>query len=224
MKRHIPNFLTCCNLLSGCIGIVLSFHGNLEYAVYLIWLAMVFDFADGMAARLLNVKSAIGKELDSLADNVTFGVLPAILMFLILQDKTTNEWLPYIAFSIAVFSALRLAKFNVDTRQEESFIGLPTPANALFISSLVFFHESLSVALLIAITVIFSLLLTAELPLFSLKVKSLKWSGNEVRFIFLIIAVLLIIFLKLAALPFIIIAYILLSFINNMLLARSPGK
>lgn len=185
---------------------------------------MLFDFADGMAARLLNVKSAIGKELDSLADNVTFGVLPALLMFLMLQDKTHSPWLPYIAFLIAVFSALRLAKFNVDTRQEENFIGLPTPANALFISSLVFFQESLPIELLITITVIFSLLLVAELPLFSLKLKSAKWSGNEIRIIFILLSVLLIIFLQLAALPFIIISYILLSLIYKTLAGRSLKK
>lgn len=224
MKKHIPNFLTSCNLICGCLGIVFSFQGKPEYAVYLIWLALVFDFADGMSARLLKVKSAIGKELDSLADMVTFGVLPALLMFLMIGEKTTIEWLPFTAFIIAAFSALRLAKFNIDTRQEENFIGLPTPANALFISSLIFFTDSMSLWLLMAITFIFSLLLTAEIPLFSLKMKSLKWSGNEVRHIFLLISILLIIFFHLAALPFIIIAYIFLSFLNNIFISSSQRK
>lgn len=217
MKKHLPNFITCLNLLSGCIGISLAFNGNLEWAVYLIWLAMIFDFGDGLVARLLNVKSEIGKELDSLADMVTFGVLPSILMFLMLEEKWDHQWLTYIGFLIAVFSGLRLAKFNVDTRQEENFIGLPTPANALFISSLVFFREMLPLELLIVITIVFSLLLVAELPLFSLKLKKMTWKGNEVRFIFLLLSVLLIVFLQLAALPFIIITYILISLGYNFL-------
>ena len=222
MKKHIPNFITSCNLLAGCIGIVVSFKGHLDYAVYLIWLAMVFDFADGMSARLLKVKTLIGKELDSLADMVTFGVLPAILMYLMIGDKSTLSWLPYLAFLIAIFSGLRLAKFNVDTRQEENFIGLPTPANALFMSSLVFFQEDLPLWLLVTVTIVFSLLLVAELPLFSLKLKSFKWSGNQVRFIFLFLCLFLIVFLQLAALPFIIILYIILSVLQNLLLKRSP--
>lgn len=224
MKKHIPNFLTSCNLVCGCLGIVFSFQGKPEYAVFLIWLALIFDFADGLAARLLKVKSAIGKELDSLADMVTFGVLPALLMFFIIGGKSDIEWLPFSAFLIAVFSALRLAKFNVDTRQEENFIGLPTPANALFLSSLIFFYHSLPLWLILAITVIFSLLLIAELPLFSLKMKSFKWSGNEIRHIFLLVSILLVIFFQLAALPFIIIAYILLSFLNNIFIRNSQLK
>lgn len=193
-------------------------------SVYLIWLAMLFDFADGLSARLLNVKSAIGKELDSLADMVTFGVLPSILMFLMLQERFDSLLIPYLAFLLAIFSGIRLAKFNVDTRQEENFIGLPTPANALFISSLIFFQEQLSDWLLIIITLLFSYLLVAELPLFSLKLKSLSWKGNEIRYIFLIIAITLIAVMKLAALPFIIISYLILSVIDNYLIKRSPNQ
>lgn len=221
MKKHIPNFLTSLNLLSGCIGIVFAFKGDIVLSVYLIWLALLFDFADGLSARLLNVKSDIGKELDSLADMVTFGVLPAILMFLMLQDKFDMMGIPYLAFLIAIFSGLRLAKFNVDTRQEENFIGLPTPANALFISSLIFFQAQIPDWLLIIITLLFSYLLVAELPLFSLKLKSLKWNGNEVRYIFLITAVILLAVLQLAALPFIIISYVVYSIINNLIAIRS---
>lgn len=193
-------------------------------SVYLIWLAMLFDFADGLSARLLNVKSAIGKELDSLADMVTFGVLPSILMFLMLQAKFDSLLIPYLAFLIAIFSGIRLAKFNVDTRQEENFIGLPTPANALFISSLIFFQVQLPEWLLVIITLLFSYLLVAELPLFSLKLKSLSWKGNEIRYIFLITAVVLIAILKLAALPFIIVSYVLYSVIDNFLIKRSPNQ
>ncbi|MGK7391318.1 MAG: CDP-diacylglycerol--serine O-phosphatidyltransferase [Candidatus Cyclobacteriaceae bacterium M2_1C_046] len=224
MKRHVPNFLTSLNLLSGCIGIVFAFNGDMILSVYLIWLAMLFDFADGLSARLLNVKSAIGKELDSLADMVTFGVLPSILMFLMLQAKFDSLLIPYLAFLIAIFSGIRLAKFNVDTRQEENFIGLPTPANALFISSLIFFQVQLPEWLLVIITLLFSYLLVAELPLFSLKLKSLSWKGNEIRYIFLITAVVLIAILKLAALPFIIVSYVLYSVIDNFLIKRSPNQ
>ena len=224
MKKHIPNFITSCNLLSGCAGIVFTFQGKPDYAVYFIWLALVLDFADGMAARLLNVRSAIGKELDSLADMVSFGVLPALLMFFMLQQKTAVEWLPFSAFLIAVFSALRLAKFNIDTRQEENFIGLPTPANALFISSLIFFSGSLSLGLLMAVTIIFSFLLIAEIPLFSLKFNSLNWSGNQVRYIFLLLTLLLIVLLQLTAIPFIIIGYILLSLIDGIYRRRLRGE
>ena len=216
MKKHVPNFLTSLNLLSGCIGIVFAFNGELTISVYLIWLAMIFDFADGFSARILKVKSDIGKELDSLADMVTFGVLPSIIMFILLREEFSEEWVPYLAFLIAIFSGLRLAKFNVDKRQEESFIGLPTPANALFISSLVFFQEILPSYVLILITLVFSFLLVAELPLFSLKMKSFGWKGNEIRIVFLVVSLLLILFFQLAALPLIIICYILFSLFANL--------
>lgn len=215
MKKHIPNLITSLNLLCGCIGIVFSFRGEQEISVYLIWLALLFDFGDGMAARLLNVKSDIGKELDSLADSVTFGVLPGVMMFHMISEKTINDYLPFLAFIIPILSAIRLAKFNVDTRQEENFIGLPTPANALFISSLIFFIDLLPLWSLLIVTIIFSLLLIAEIPLFSLKFKTLRWSGNEIRIIFVILSIVLLAILKLAALPFIIVGYILLSLVSN---------
>lgn len=175
---------------------------------------MVFDFLDGFAARILNVSSPIGKELDSLADMVTFGVLPAILMLQLLEPHTTGP-LKYVALLIAVFSALRLAKFNVDEKQQSVFIGLPTPANALFLSSLIFVFERYpglnQFYILVTIAIIFSLLLVAPLELFALKFKNYSWQGNEIRFVFLMLSLIAIIILQFLALPLIILSYIMLS-------------
>ncbi|RZM21023.1 MAG: CDP-diacylglycerol--serine O-phosphatidyltransferase, partial [Pedobacter sp.] len=127
MKKQIPNALTCANLLSGCIGIVFAFQGQLDLAAYAVLISGIFDFFDGFSARLLNVKSLIGKELDSLADMVSFGFLPGVVMFKLLdQSDYTSPYLPFIGFLITIFSALRLAKFNIDERQTEDFIGLNT--------------------------------------------------------------------------------------------------
>ncbi|MEY3679312.1 MAG: hypothetical protein RI924_1453 [Bacteroidota bacterium] len=139
MKKHIPNTLTCLNLFSGCVGLVFAFENQLIFAAYAIGISAMLDFFDGMTARLLKAYSEIGKELDSLADVVSFGVLPSLIIYQLFKTSTSvHAYLPYLAFMIAVFSALRLAKFNVDTRQSEHFIGLPTPANALLIGSLPF--------------------------------------------------------------------------------------
>lgn len=175
---------------------------------------MLFDFLDGFAARLLKVSSPIGKELDSLADMVTFGVLPSIVILNLIEQHTT-EPIKYLALLIAVFSALRLAKFNVDDKQQSVFIGLPTPANALFLSSIVFVFEDFpalnQLYLLLGIAIIFSLLLVAPLELFALKFKNYSWQGNEIRFVFLLLSLTAIIFLHFLALPLIILTYIILS-------------
>lgn len=200
---------------------------ELSYATYLIWAAAIFDFLDGFLARILNAFSAIGKELDSLADMVTFGVLPSMILFYLLSQSSSNIYLPFISFLIAVFSALRLAKFNIDIRQVSTFIGLPTPANALFISSLPVIialnymelnNFILNTYTLISITLIFSFLLVAELPLFSLKFKNFKWIGNEIRYLFLAISILLLIFFKIVAIPLVILLYILLSIIEKFII------
>ncbi len=143
MKRHIPNFITSLNLFSGCIGIILALQYRIDYAAYFIAVSALFDFLDGMAARVLHVKSEIGKELDSLADVVSFGVLPGIIVYqLMAASPNTPEAgsvisiFSLLALIIPVLSAVRLAKFNLDTRQTTSFIGLPVPANALFLGSL----------------------------------------------------------------------------------------
>lgn len=220
VKKHIPNSITCGNLLCGCLGIVFTFRGEFLIATYLLWIALVLDFFDGFAARLLRVSSPIGKELDSLADMVTFGVLPSMIMYHLMGQHTDHPYLPFTSFIIAVFSALRLAIFNVDDRQQSVFIGLPTPANALFISSLIFIAGSeyssiISFGSLTAVTVIFSLLLVAPLELFALKFKSFGWKGNEIRFTFLLMSVLLIVIFKMLAIPLIILLYIILSIIKN---------
>ncbi len=215
VKKHIPNFLTCCNLICGCVGLVLTFEGKAPYAVYLVWLAMLFDFLDGFTARILKAFSPMGKELDSLADLVTFGVLPSVILFKMISAASPHAYLPFLAFIIAVFSALRLAKFNIDDRQQTVFIGLPTPANALFLSSLVFvddlYPQWLTAPVLVVITVLFSLLLVAPIELFSLKFKSFNWKGNEVRFLFLGTGLVLVLLCWQLALPLIIIAYLLIS-------------
>lgn len=239
IKKHIPNAITCGNLLCGCFGIESSFLGQLDLAFYFVILAAVLDFFDGFAARMLKVSSPIGKDLDSLADMVTFGVLPGFIMFrmLIFSSSITgnevSEFFYLIAFMIPVFSALRLAKFNNDTRQTDSFIGVPTPASTLFISSLGYIvfrnfpnpeqYSSSSLQFLNhpyylgAITVIMSFLLVAELPLFALKFKNFGWPDNKVRYLFLIIAAVLLILFQVTALPFIILLYILLSLIVNLI-------
>lgn len=216
ITRHIPNFLTCCNLLTGCIGVVFVVNGNIEAAAYFVWISCVFDFFDGFAARILKVSSPIGKELDSLADMVSFGLLPAMVIYRMMVDSDTPEYLPYVAFSIAIFSALRLAIFNIDETQSDSFKGLPTPANALFVTALPLLTGNIAIALyepwiLCTIVVISSYLLVSGIPLFALKFKNFSWKDNKIRFTFLALSVLLLAVLKFAAIPVIILLYVALS-------------
>jgi len=215
LLRHIPNALTCANLICGCLGIISLFTNKIEPA-YFIWAACVFDFFDGFAARLFKVSSPIGKELDSLADMVSFGVLPALAMFTWIEIESPTTYIPYVAIMIAVFSALRLAKFNIDTNQSDSFIGVPTPANALFLSALPFLPEAFRTVVfsqyaLAAIAIVFSLLMVAPLPLFALKFKTFGWQGNQLRFTFLALSVLLLLAFHAGAIPFIILLYIGIS-------------
>lgn len=230
IKKHIPNTITSANLLCGCLGIVFCFEGQLETAAYLMGLAMLFDFADGFVARLLKVSSPIGKELDSLADMVTFGVLPSIIMFHLMKGVACNPekctglisapYFPYMAFIIAIFSAVRLAKFNVDTRQSDSFIGVPTPANAFLIASLPFLISDYSIIsepkVLLAITLVMSYLLVAELPLLALKFKNYGFKDNVFRYLLIISSLVYLIVFQYAGIPMIIVTYILLSVFNNM--------
>lgn len=216
MIRHIPNFLTCCNLLCGCFGIVFLLEDRNVPAAYFVWAAGVFDFFDGFAARWLKVTSPIGKELDSLADVVSFGVLPSLVMYKLIGSHTAYEYLPYVAFMIAAFSALRLAIFNVDETQTDSFRGLNTPANSIFMTSLPLLPAPVGEWLyqdwlLVVITMVFSFLMVSRVEIFALKFKHFKWAGNELRFTFLALSVLLLVFLKIAALPLIILLYIGLS-------------
>ncbi len=261
IKKHIPNTITSMNLLCGCFAIVAAFNEQLTWSAMLIGLAAIFDFFDGLVARLLHVHSEIGKQLDSLADVISFGAVPGIIMFHFISADLGDYYTPInersinhlllssVAFIIPVLSAVRLAKFNIDPRQSDSFIGVPTPANAILIGSLILIMDlqlnlniyspaaletntllkpfELTIASLLynpyvlgAICIIMSLLLVAELPLFALKFKNLSWADNKTRFLFIIISVGLLITLKLIALPIIIVFYILLSIINNFASAK----
>lgn len=224
IKKHIPNFITCLNLFSGCVAVLLAFKGNYQGAFIAVLVAAVFDFFDGFTARVLNTYSPMGKELDSLADMVSFGLAPGIIVFSLLTEANINEWLPYLAFLIPVFSALRLAKFNIDERQTSSFIGMPTPANAIFWGGLAFSYATflvVNVWILIVLTVLFSYLLVAEIPMFALKVKNLKWKNNQDQYIFLIGCVVILGFFQLNAFAIIIGWYILLSLILYLLKPKS---
>ncbi len=225
MLLNFPNILTCCNLICGCMATGAAFHGHFEWAFVMIIMGAVFDFFDGMAARALGISSPIGKELDSLADVVTFGVAPSAMVFQLFGYVQYPEalapvvsYMPYTAFIMAAFSALRLAKFNLDERQTSSFIGLPTPANALFWSSLIVgqiaFLSSprFNAVFLFLFVLMFSFLLIAEIPLFSLKFKSFSWQENQSKYIFLAGAlVLLVLFQDATAVSLIILWYIALS-------------
>ena len=219
MKRHIPNAITCANLLSGCIGIVFCFNGDLKTAAYFVILSGIFDFFDGMVARALNVKSTIGKELDSLADMVSFGFLPGVIMFELIKDSNfNNEYLPYFGFLITIFSALRLAKFNVDERQTVDFIGLNTPMNSLFIVSLPYVADIFPVVIsnsfvLVALTMLTSYLLVSEIKIFSLKFTNFRWAENKIKFTFVIISFILFGWLQFVSIPLILALYIGLSFV-----------
>lgn len=214
IKKHIPNFITTLNLFSGCVAVYLAFKGNYQGASIAILLSAVFDFFDGFAARLLKAYSPMGKELDSLADLVSFGLAPGAMVFSLLSVAGINEWLPFIGFLIPVFSGLRLAKFNIDERQTSSFIGLPVPANAIFWAGLIFSFSLFLLANLwffLVLIALFCFLLVSEIPMFSLKFKNIKWKGNQIQFIFLIVCAILLAIFQLDSFALIIGWYILLS-------------
>lgn len=215
----IPNFITLGNLLCGCLGLISVFEGDLKKASIFIFVALLLDFADGFVARLLHSSSEIGKQLDSLADVVSFGVLPSFIVFKNIETFSENEYMKYGAFLLAMFSALRLAKFNIDTRQSDSFIGLPTPANGILIATFPFlidnsdfWNKTLNNEWFwIGYVVVFSYLLIMELPLFALKFKDYSWAKNKVKFIFLALSAGLLVFFQFAAVPFIIVLYLVFS-------------
>ena len=236
IKQHIPNTLTIMNLFSGLISLILTFEGNYVYASVFIFIAAVFDFLDGNAARLLHAYSELGKQLDSLADMVSFGVAPGIMIFQMISTHCAGSCnmlermhiTPYFAMLIPVCSALRLAKFNIDLRQEVNFIGIPTPANAIFFASiplvlyvqpgmfslihldfLVTFFSNTRILTILA--VFFSYLLISDFKIFSMKFKNLDWSGNQLRYVFMISSLTLFILFFLSAVPIIILLYILMS-------------
>ncbi len=224
IKKHIPNFITSLNLYAGCLAIYYGFRGDYELVLLFVLLAAVFDFADGLAARLLHAYSPMGKELDSLADVVSFGVAPGILVLSMLTQSNLPYWVAFSGFIIPVFSALRLAKFNIDERQTSSFIGIPTPANALFWVGMGYSFSEVLIAnpwYILAFTFIFSGLLVSELPMFSLKFKSLKWKDNQVQYIFLMVSILLIALFQTNALALIIGWYILFSILMYFLKSKT---
>ena len=222
IKKHIPNTITSCNLISGCIATYNAFLGDFELALLFIIIGAVFDFFDGMSARLLGVSSPIGKELDSLADDVTFGFAPSAIVFSYLSTLNSQlSALSYVAFVMAAFSALRLAKFNLDERQALGFIGLPTPANALFWGALIvglqqydLYFEGLE-WVIIAGTFISCYLLIAEIPMFALKFKHWGFKGNEVKYIFVLSCVPLLLLLGISGFAAIIAWYEVLSVVTN---------
>lgn len=226
IKKHIPNTITCCNLVSGCVAIAYAFSGNVELSFTWIIIGAVFDFFDGMSARLLNVSSPIGKELDSLADVVTFGVAPSTILFSELSVMSypailepLRSILPFTAYIMAAFSALRLAKFNLDERQALGFIGLPTPANALFWGSLIIgagkWLEAtpFMIFFLLGGILISSWLMVSEIPMFALKFKEWGWKGNQVKYIFLLTCIPLLAIFGLTGLAIIIAWYVIISYI-----------
>ena len=233
MKKHIPNTLTCLNLVCGCLAIMGALKGNLETAAIFIIIAALFDFFDGFAARLLKVSSPIGKELDSLSDVVSFGVAPGMIIYAWLVRCTEGisplhlgtayEFLPFIALLVPALSAVRLARFNIDENQATSFLGLPTPANAMFLGflplaaeRLVFLNNFWVVWLL---TIVFSLLLVSRIWMLSLKFKDFKWKGmNIARYVLLILGLALIPIFHWGAFPIIIMAYIIISLLYHALI------
>lgn len=265
---NIPNLFTATNMLCGAIAILLSLSGRIDVAPYAIYLGAILDFFDGFLARLLKQQGELGKQMDSLADMITFGLAPGIMMmvlitfiiypknqeFLSLEFATQvqislQDWIskvgklsdfsyaPFAAFTIPFFSLFRLAKFNIDTRQTDSFIGLNTPANTIFFSSIPllcstylnkegmsqsFLFNLLSLKAIVPLIIMMSLLLISEIHFFSLKIKNFNWKGNQLRFLFLITCLVLIFTLMVWSIPIIIILYIVLSFIENLIIKNKP--
>lgn len=236
MIKHLPNVLTAANLFFGCLAVVSALDGNLTQASVYIGISAILDFFDGFAARILKVHGEYGKQLDSLADVVSFGLVPGLIIYKLQQDylvfgSNFFQYLPliiiisYLPFIIPVFSALRLAKFNLDTRQSNSFIGLPTPANALFVVSIPFVLLNgpawaadffTSTAFLILYPVVSSFLLVSEIPLFALKFKSFNIQSNKIRYVFIAACLLLFAVFKFLGISMSILLYVILSIINYL--------
>lgn len=215
IRNIIPNTFTSFNLGFGCLAIIEIFEGKLEYVIYYTVLSGIMDFFDGFFARLLKSTSNLGKDLDSLADMVSFGIVPALVMYQLLQNSAPHTYWPFLAIIIAVMSGLRLAKFNNDERQSDRFFGLPTPANAFLIASLAYLAtEGIwrdivnDWRLLFVITLTTSVLLIMDVPMMAFKFKQYGWKGNELKYAFLGLSLLMILAIQLAALPFIIMLYI----------------
>lgn len=243
IKKHIPNIITLLNLFCGCIALVFAFQKQFELTFLFVSLGIFFDFFDGFFARMFKVQSELGLQLDSLADMVTSGVVPGFVMFQLMlnsfgADKLidVNSWdnsvmiIPFFGFIITLGACFRLANFNIDTRQTDSFIGLPTPANALFILSLPlvieysgidFVSESLqSIKVLLVITILSAYVMNAEIPLFSLKIKNFSFQKNALQIFFLAVSIVFLLVFKYLGVPLIILFYVLLSVINNVFIKK----
>jgi len=247
MKKHIPNLITTGNLLCGCLAIVNAFEGDLAMSCYLLIIASALDFLDGFAARMLNVSGGIGKDLDSLSDMISFGLAPGLILYQYVKILNQNQpmelltqypWLMYIAFIIPVFSSFRLAKFNNDTRQSTTFYGLPTPANANFFIFCILLYLFPDLPMIVDVSgivqpivsnplimlgfgVVFSFLLVAEIPMFALKFKSMKWATNKLPFSFVLLWLSLLIFTNIAAMPIIVLIYVVWSIITHNFLSSN---
>ena len=214
ITKHIPNSITCLNLFSGSFAVYFGFQGNYIAALIAILIAGVFDFLDGFAARALKAYSPMGKELDSLADVISFGMAPGIIAFSLLEQSNLPDWMKFSGFIIPIFSALRLAKFNIDENQTTSFIGLPTPANAIFWAGLSYSFSALLIEMpwmILIFIALYSFLLVSNLPMFSLKFKSIGWTQNKMQYIFLAGCIALLIIFGLDAFAPIIVWYLLSS-------------
>lgn len=234
LLRQLPNLITLLNLFSGCIALIFAFHDNYLYAFGFVALGIFFDFFDGFFARILNASSPLGLQLDSLADMVTSGVTPGLVMYKMLLDTAKSHdlpvWLPYLGFVITLASCYRLANFNVDTRQTDSFIGLPTPANALFIlslplvlantDSLIVLELLVTPWVLLLITALSAYMLNAEIPLFALKIKKFSFKENSLQITFLAICILLLVFFRYAGIPLIILTYVSMSLVTDRLVKK----
>jgi CDP-diacylglycerol--serine O-phosphatidyltransferase len=230
IKAQIPNLFTMLNLFSGCVALVMVSVSKFDLAFFFVSLGIFFDFFDGFFARKFNVAGPLGVQLDSLADMVTSGVVPGYVMYtLMLQNDVfgPESYLPYLGFIITLGACYRLANFNIDTRQSDSFIGLPTPANALFFASLpiineAFYDDNFSGVIygkwfLIFLTLLSAYIMNAEIPLFSLKIKNFSFAKYKLQIFFLVVSVLLLLFLNIVAVPLIILLYVLLSVLDNYL-------
>lgn len=242
--RHIPNTITLGNLFLGIMSIKAALSGQLEMAAWFIFFAAILDFMDGFTARLLKAYSEIGKQLDSLADVVSFGVAPSFILYQLLDQSLTgvnpsgfigsaHAILAYIPFSVALFSALRLAKFNIDTRQSDSFLGLPTPASAMFVAAIPLQSEVFGFDggvifsgyfTLLFISIVLSGLMVSEIPLFSLKVKHFRIAGNQVRYGFLILSMVLLFSLRMNSVPLIVALYVVISVLIAIFAGQNKGK
>ena len=236
IKAQIPNTITLLNLFCGCIALVFAFHRYFEMAFAFVCLGIFLDFFDGFFARLFKVSSPLGLQLDSLADMITSGIVPGLIMYQLMVDNSTPsetsylQIFPYLGFIIALGSCYRLANFNIDTRQTDSFIGLPTPANSLFILSLplvlkntdsLFVIEALTNQWVLLIITLFSAyILNAEIPLFSLKIKKFNFVDNKIQMVFLGLSILLLFFFQYLGITLTILSYVLISVINNRFLRK----